>query len=164
MGAMYWIRVVLMVLTFGVVVWTIRYMNTAKPETSPIAQAILGETDGKITLCPTRVTSIDADGFRIVQEGMKWMRDVKGVKEEINGGAVEQWFALFCTSPAVKAETGAGFMPTLQLSYVSGEPAMLEHATTGEWRWKGQRYQSKALEDAMRTLIAIPSAKAPGQN
>lgn len=166
MGTMYWVRVGFMLITLAVVISTMRYMQTSKPTTSPIAKFIMGgESDGqKLVLCPTRVTWIETtSGMRVQQDDMRWTRVIADHHDELNTIAVEKWFGRNCSLKALKTTGGEGFTPILKVGYVSGETATLERAPTGEYLWQGEKYISDGLDGALRTLAELPVGTPAGQ-
>jgi hypothetical protein len=172
-GIYYWIRVGIMVVCFVVLVVTIRAMNSGQPVASPILSALgikSGTGDGvkeRITLCPTRVVSIESsDGILLSEQNMKWFRETKGDdRVELDTVAVEKWFGHHCTVSAesvvvTESAVDRGFTFT----YVNGENAILSSVAgaPGVYRFAGRTFRSAELDAALRGFAELPLLKAPG--
>jgi hypothetical protein len=166
---MYWFRVLFMCGTLAVVLWAMYWLNSGKrPSLSaPGAKVVYHVGDAQnMVICPTRVTAMElADGTRIYQEQMKWLRQDRGGKPvELNAIAVEKWFGANCM---VHMREGDGpateFQPVLRLGLVSGQSEIIEQARNGDFRMKGHQFTSPQLTEALRQLPALPAATSPGQ-
>jgi hypothetical protein len=165
MGKMYWFRVGMMILTFVMVVMTMRSLQSTKPTASPLATMILGSgEEQKIVLCTTRVTSLEtSSGLRVHESGMKWTRTSAGTEQELDPIAVEKWLSRNCSVVGKKVEPGQNFEPILKLGLVTGESKVLARAGTGEYLWDGLTFISSTLDQALTELTELPASTPHGQ-
>lgn len=149
---MYWFRVVMMVITLVAVIWLMRSLSMDKKAVT------------SVTLCPTRVKLVEiaADGMRLQQDGIKWVRNSANLNQELDPIAVEKWFSILCSVSAQPVSSGSGFQPAFRLSYITGETQMVLRAPTGEFQMRDVTFTSKDLDDALAAFRTLPEAKPPG--
>lgn len=168
MGTKYWARVFMMCVTLAAVLWAMYFLNRSRKQryyVPPGAHVVyrVGDAD-TIVICPTRVTSLEtADGQRVVEEHMKWMRESAGSRQELNAIAVEKWFGSNCSVKIRPGDSGSDFKPVLHLTLVDGQKETLEVGNNGDFRLNGREFVSPQLTEALRKLPSLPAAPKPGQ-
>ena len=109
-----------------------------------------------VNLCPTRVTRLETeDGSVFQQEGLTWVREVKGQTTPLDQVAVEKWFARFCRFEGPKVAASADVKPVLKVEYVTGDPQTLIRSAGGEYEWMGQPFASPVMTEALTALQAF---------
>lgn len=152
-GAYYWVRVGVMVITLIGVLIVMKRLDLTK-------SAAKG-----VDLCPTRVSSLSVVGrFAVLQDGMKWYRAEGGERQELDFIAVEKWFSEHCRLEAKEVTEAPGTNPLLTLAYVSGDPKTLNMNPDGVFTWDGRAFSSAELAHALSALELLPVRSKPGEN
>ena len=110
--------------------------------------------------CDTRVLGLTkADGFRLEQEGNRWVWIAGGVKD-VDFLSVEKWLSRFCEVPAEVAKPSAGedFSISYKVKFVDGSTEVLKRTASGVYQWRGREFKSPAFDMALAELENLPKA------
>ena len=125
---------------------------------SPGAQAPLARVQ-EVTRCETRVSSLEMEGLRLFQEGLKWFMETDG-KKEADFVSVEKWFGRYCTldvDPVVLEGLKLDqFNPLFTISFVKGPQQHVLKSGDGVYLWGNQAFRSPELDEALRSLPDLP--------
>lgn len=159
MSKMYWLRVFFLVAFLGAVVWSMRRLNSgASPPLLPSTAST------SVSLCPTRISWIESEEWRLEEKRTKWYRTTRGSGQarELDPIAVEKWVSRLCSIDIQSYNAGREFPTLLKIGFVAGPVLEVFKATSGEFQAQGHAFFSKELSEVLRTLPELPAVKAPG--
>ncbi|MCB0385335.1 MAG: hypothetical protein KDD43_08075 [Bdellovibrionales bacterium] len=113
----------------------------------------------EVTWCETRVSSLEMEGLRLFQEGLKWFMETDG-KREADFVSVEKWFGRHCTldvDPVTLEDLNLDqFNPLFTISFVKGPRQQILRSGDGVYLWGNQAFRSTELDEALRALADLP--------
>lgn len=177
MGIRYWVRVVMMSLSFLAVIFIIR--RTQEKGLPPaIVAPIVGEesrvakiapTHQRVDLCENRVRSLKtSNGLEVFENGLNWFSRKNSAEKKLDPVSVERWFGKNCSvfvedlRPAASKDVEAA-TPVLILDFIQGAPAEVKRISTGEFIWKQISFHSKQFEEALVQLAELQEASPNGR-
>lgn len=173
MGIGYWFRSVILIFSFGLVVWamySIRHHGLGNRATSVLTgPSAVDNAPKRISLCETRVKALKAaGGIEIYENGMSWFRKDGKSETKLDPVEVEKWFGHNCTVTAedlrpVASKEAEAATPVLVFEFVQGAPETVKKTAAGNFIWKQSLFRSQQLEAAMKTLGEIRSAGPDGR-
>lgn len=186
MNKLIYLKVFVLVVALGAVVYVITHMSPDKvaqsmsqvglapaPAVAPPSSAPLPGTAGvvaaateTINLCKTRVHAIVWPDGRKIQEardGMKARWQAYNLNpEDIGSMDVEKWLSLHCEVAANEHPGAAAFAPYVTFEYIDGSHEALERSADGVYRFAGRTFASPALDQAFKDLIQLANLQPMG--
>jgi len=174
MGIGYWVRAVILCLSFSLVVWSM-YSIRNHGLGSGVNEVLTGDRTAKVQssrveICETRVKGLKTSaGTEFYENGMSWFKKSSESHEtKLDPVDVEKWFGHNCSLATedlrpVASNESAGALPVLTLNFIQGGPESVRQTPSGMFIWKQFSFRSPQLEGALKDLKNLREAGPAGR-